>query len=47
MSEDNTGEFDPYGIERMKNAIQMMKSKQFMEALEKEIDEAHTFKFTS
>ena len=33
MNEDNTGEFDPYGIERMKNAMQMMKNKQFVEII--------------
>ena len=44
MGEDNTGEFDPYGIERMKNAMQMMSNKGFSEAIESEIRELHTFK---
>jgi hypothetical protein len=47
ISQDNTGEFDPYGIERMKNAMQMIRSKQFAQALETEINEQHTFKYAS
>lgn len=34
LNEDNTGEFDPYFIDRMKNALQMMRNKHFAEAIE-------------
>jgi hypothetical protein len=39
LSEDNTGEFDPYYIERMKNALQLMKSKSFVQALQNDISD--------
>lgn len=45
LSDDNTGEFDPYGIERVKNCMQMMRMKGFPEAVEAEINQMHTFKF--
>lgn len=44
INEDNTGEFDPYGIERMKNALQMMRCKKFAEVIETEINQMHTYK---
>ena len=37
LAEDNTGEFDPYFIERIKNAVQLMVDKRFTEVLELEI----------
>lgn len=40
LSEDNTGEFDPYFIERIKNALQLMRNKNFVEALEQDLRES-------
>jgi hypothetical protein len=37
LNEDYTGEFDPFYIDRMKNTLQMMKSKNFAEVIEAEI----------
>ena len=37
VANDNTGEFDPYFIERMKHALQMMKTKEFAAAIEAEM----------
>jgi len=37
IATDNTGEFDPYFIERMKHALQMMKTKDFAAAVEAEM----------
>lgn len=37
VASDNTGEFDPYFIERMKHALQMMKTKEFAAAIEAEM----------
>jgi hypothetical protein len=37
VASDNTGEFDPYFIERMKHALQMMKTKEFAAAVEAEM----------
>lgn len=34
---DNTGEFDPYCIERIKNAMQMMIEKGFIETIDSEL----------
>lgn len=43
LGDDNTGEFDPYFVERIKNAMQIMIDKQFLEIIEKDIDENNTF----
>lgn len=40
---DNTGEFDPYCVERVKNCMQMMIDKNFIEILEKDLQERNTF----
>ena len=37
MDNDNTGEFDPYFIERIKNCMTLMFQKSFVESLELEI----------
>lgn len=44
LDSDNTGEFDPYFVDRMKNALQMMCDKQFVGVLETEIAENGCFK---
>ena len=43
LSLDNTGEFDPYCIERIKNCVQMMVDKNFNEILEKDLNDKCTF----
>lgn len=40
---DNTGEFDPYYIERMKNALSLMQEKGFVEAVEEDLRANNTF----
>ncbi len=37
LAVDNTGEFDPYFIERMKHALQLMKTKDFAAVIEAEL----------
>jgi len=44
VNDDNTGEFDPYFIERIKNALQMMRNKRFVEVIEADVSDNHTFK---
>ena len=44
MSEDNTAEFDPFFIERIKNCVAMMFEKDFVQQLELEIQTKHTYK---
>ena len=44
INDDNTAEFDPYFIERIKNCITMMFEKDFVQQLELEIQTKHTFK---
>lgn len=34
LTADNTGEFDPYFIDRIKNALQLMIDKGFVDSLE-------------
>ena len=43
LDDDNTGEFDPFFIERTKNAMQQMSNKKFLESLEEEIRSHHNF----
>mmetsp|Transcript_18743 Transcript_18743/g.17872 ORF Transcript_18743/g.17872 Transcript_18743/m.17872 type:complete len:249 (-) Transcript_18743:724-1470(-) len=43
LFQDNTGEFDPYYIERIKNCINMMIDKNFIDILEKEMSDKNTF----
>jgi hypothetical protein len=43
LAEDNTGEFDPFTIERIKNCMQMMVDKHFIEVLEKDLIDENTF----
>lgn len=43
-SVDNTGEFDPFYIERIKNCIQLMLDKEFIAQLDHEIQVQHTLK---
>lgn len=38
LGDDNTGEFDPYYIQRIKNAMQLMIDKQFLEVIESDIN---------
>ena len=44
VDDDNTAEFDPFFIERIKNCITMMFEKDFVQQLELEIQTKHTFK---
>ena len=41
---DNTAEFDPYFIERIKNCLTLMVEKDLVRQLELEINQKHTFK---
>lgn len=41
---DNTAEFDPYYIERIKNCLNLMAEKDLVRQLELEILTRHTFK---
>ena len=43
LGEDNTGEFDPYYIERIKNAMQLMIDKQFLDVIENDINDNNCF----
>lgn len=43
LGDDNTGEFDPYCIERIKNAMQLMFDKSFIDVIENDINENNTF----
>ena len=43
LAEDNTGEFDPFCIERIKNSLQLMLDKHFIDVLEQDINERNTF----
>ncbi|CDW73564.1 UNKNOWN [Stylonychia lemnae] len=43
LGDDNTGEFDPYFVERIKNAMQIMIDKHFLEVIENDISENNTF----
>jgi hypothetical protein len=43
LAEDNTGEFDPYVIERIKNSLQLMFDKHFVEVIESDISENNCF----
>ena len=44
VNADNTAEFDPYYIERIKNCISLMVEKDLVRQLELEIMQKHTFK---
>ena len=44
VCDDNTGEFDPYFIERIKNCISLMFEKDLIQQLEAEINKKHTYK---
>ena len=44
VSDDNTAEFDPYYIERIKNCLSMMFEKDLVHQLELEIQTKHTYK---
>ena len=44
VRDDNTGEFDPYYIERIKNCMSMMFEKELIQQLEAEINKKHTYK---
>lgn len=41
---DNTAEFDPFFIERIKNCLNLMAEKELVQQLELEITQKHTFK---
>jgi predicted RecB family nuclease len=41
-STDNTGEFDPFFIERIENCMYLMKEKEFFAQLEQEVLFQHT-----
>lgn len=41
---DNTAEFDPFYIERIKNCLALMAEKDLVRQLELEISTRHTFK---
>jgi hypothetical protein len=41
---DNTGEFDPFFIERIKNCLHLMTEKEFIQQLDQEISMQHTYK---
>lgn len=43
-SVDNTGEFDPFFIERIKNSIKLMFEKEFIAQVDHEIQTQHTLK---
>ncbi len=43
LDDDNTGEFDPYYIDRIKNTLQLMIDKRFMEVIDNEISLNNTF----
>ena len=43
MGDDNTGEFDPYFIERIKNSLQLMIDKRFLEVIENDIHDNNCF----
>lgn len=43
LGEDNTGEFDPYFIERIKNALQLMIDKHFIDVIDTDITDNNTF----
>lgn len=44
MSADNTAEFDPFYIERIKNCLNLMVEKDLVRQLELEIMQKHTFR---
>lgn len=43
LGDDNTGEFDPYFVDRIKNTMQLMVDKHFVEVIESDIRVDNTF----